>query len=72
VDLVDTDATVSVGDAVVTSGIDTSLAPADIPVGRVSSVRRSPGSFQLDILVEPAADLDSLTFVTVLLYVPEL
>jgi cell shape-determining protein MreC len=72
VDLVDTDANVNVGDAVVTSGIDTSLAPADIPVGRVSSVRRSPGSFQLDIQVEPAADLESLTFVTVLLYVPEL
>jgi len=35
VDLVDTDANVNVGDAVVTSGIDTSLAPADIPVGRV-------------------------------------
>jgi len=35
-------------------------------------VRRSPGSFQLDIQVEPAADLESLTFVTVLLYVPEL
>ena len=56
---------------VVTSGVDQSLSPGDIPVGRVSSVKRVAGSFQLDVQVEPAADLDELTFVKVLLYVPE-
>ena len=40
VDLVDANANVNVGNTVVTNGIDAGLAPADIPVGRVSSVRR--------------------------------
>lgn len=71
VDFIDADTDVSVGDPVVTSGVDQSLSPADIPVGRVSSVKRTTGSFQLDVRVEPAADLDNLTFVKVLLYVPE-
>jgi cell shape-determining protein MreC len=72
VDFVDSETPVNVGDPVVTSGVDQSLSPADIPVGRVSSVRRATGSFQLDVKVEPAVDLDNLNFVKVLLYVPEL
>jgi rod shape-determining protein MreC len=72
IDFVDTETPVRVGDPVVTSGVDESLSPADIPVGRVSSVQRVEGSFQLDVKVEPAVDLDRLNFVKVLLYVPEL
>jgi len=72
VDFIDRDTTVQVGDPVVTSGVDQSLSPADIPVGRVRSVGSTTGSFQLDVEVEPAADLSSLTFVRVLLYAPEL
>ena len=58
------------GDPVVTSGIRESLFPPDIPVGRVADVKRTPGSLQLDVRVEPAADLNRLQFVAVLRYLP--
>jgi cell shape-determining protein MreC len=70
VGLIDIDATVNEGDPVVTSGIRESLFPADIPVGRVAEVKRTPGSLQLDVRVEPAADLAHLTFVAVVRYLP--
>jgi rod shape-determining protein MreC len=72
VDFVDSETQLQVGDPVVTSGVDQSLSPADIPVGRVSSVKRLSGSFQLDVKVKPSVDLENLTFVKVLLYVPQL
>ena len=61
--LVDLDVQVNEGDPVVTSGIRESLFPPDIPVGRVAEVKRTPGSLQLDVRVEPAADLNHLQFV---------
>lgn len=67
---IDIDANVNEGDPVVTSGIRESLFPADIPVGRVAEVKRTPGSLQLDVRVEPAADLAHLTFVAVVRYLP--
>ena len=70
VGFIDIDATVNEGDPVVTSGIRESLFPADIPVGRVAEVKRTPGSLQLDVRVEPAADLAHLTFVAVVRYLP--
>jgi cell shape-determining protein MreC len=72
IDFIDRDNPIQVGDPVVTSGVDESLSPGDIPIGRVSKVSRTEGSFQLDVEVEPAAGLDDLTFVKVLLYTPEL
>jgi cell shape-determining protein MreC len=72
VDYIDRNSPIEIGDPVVTSGVDESLSPPDIPVGRVSSVKRSAGSFQLDVDVEPSASLENLTFVKVLLYAPEL
>ncbi|HEX9260777.1 MAG TPA: rod shape-determining protein MreC [Acidimicrobiales bacterium] len=72
VDFIDTRSDVQVGDAVATSGVDESLSPEGIPVGRVSFVRRTTGSFQLEVRVEPAARLDDMLFVKVLLYAPDL
>jgi len=67
---VNLDFQVNEGDPVVTSGIRESLFPPDIPVGRVADVKRTPGSLQLDVRVEPAADLNRLQFVAVLRYLP--
>jgi rod shape-determining protein MreC len=70
VGFVNLDFQVNEGDPVVTSGIRESLFPPDIPVGRVAEVKRTPGSLQLDVRVEPAADLHRLQFVAVLRYLP--
>ncbi len=61
---------VRVGDPVVTAGNDSSLAPPCIPIGRVKSVSAKKGSSQLEVVVEPVADLDRLGLVTVVLYNP--
>ncbi len=62
---------IKVGDVVATSGSCASLAPAE-PRGRhrVSKVDDRPGSAGPLIEVEPAADLDKLNFVVVVLYLP--
>ncbi|MDQ3470005.1 MAG: rod shape-determining protein MreC [Actinomycetota bacterium] len=58
------------GDYVFTSGSETSLAPANIPIGRiVNVVIRSTSEGPL-LEVEPFADLDRLYFVRVVLYQP--
>jgi rod shape-determining protein MreC len=59
---------VKAGDVVSTSGVRESLAPPDLPVGTLSSVSRRPGSLFLDVKVKPAADLERLNYVKVLLY----
>jgi len=56
---------------VLTSGLEGSLYPAGIPVGEVRTVRHPAGSLQLDITVNPAADLDHLNFVKVVQWTPE-
>lgn len=58
------------GASVVTSGLSNSLYPADIPVGFVSDVRLDEGALTQVLEIEPSADLESLRFVTVLLYRP--
>ena len=58
---------VNVGMLVTTSGIDRSVYPPDVPVGLVAEVEVDPGLNQV-LFVQPAASLDSLTFVTILLY----
>ncbi len=56
---------------VTTSGIDDrSSFPALIPVGRVTRSREANGGLTLEILAEPLADLDELSFVNVLLTAP--
>lgn len=58
------------GDAVLTSGGSESLAPPNIPVGRVANVINNAGTQGLELEVELNADLDRLNFLTVVLYLP--
>jgi len=69
-DLIDAQSKVGVGSVVITSGLEGSLYPAGIPVGTVRSVRHPAGALQLDITVDPAADLDHLSFVKVVQWEP--
>ncbi len=57
------------GDAVLTAGGSLSLAPPDIPVGKVANIIRRAGTAGLELEVELNADLDRLNFLTVILYV---
>ena len=61
---------VRVGDPVATAGNDQSLFPACIPVGRVKSVEPRKGSSQLTVVVEPVADLNRVSIVSIILYDP--
>lgn len=56
---------------VTTSGLEGTLFPADIPVGRVERVVTSAGELEQDLLVTPLANLDRLSYVNVLLWEPE-
>lgn len=58
------------GDLVFTSGSQDSLAPANIPIGRVVNVIERSTSEGPMLQVEPFADLDTLYFVRVVLYRP--
>lgn len=69
-DLIEVDTPVSVGEAVVTSGLEKSLFPPDIPVGRVRSARLPAGALQQEITVDPVVDLRRLEFVKVLQWRP--
>lgn len=69
-DLIDAQSKVGAGSVVITSGLEGSLYPAGIPVGTVRTVRHPPGALQLDITVDPAADLDHLSFVKVVQWKP--
>jgi rod shape-determining protein MreC len=69
-DLIDAGTKVAVGSVVITSGLEGSLYPAGIPVGVVRTVRHPAGALQLDITVDPAADLDHMTFVKVVQWEP--
>ena len=60
---------IQVGDLVATNGGTTSLAPADLVVGRVARVIGRAGAGGPTVEVEPAADLRQLNFVRVVLYI---
>jgi rod shape-determining protein MreC len=68
VEQVDTEACVAIGDGVITAGVTESLFPRGIPIGRVSTVERRPGSLDLLVRVKPVVDLQQLSIVEVLLY----
>ena len=59
-----------VGSKVQTAGGNTSIAPANLPIGTVSSVSNQSGTSVPIVEVEPAADLSKLNYLTVILYVP--
>jgi rod shape-determining protein MreC len=63
--------TPAVGDTVLTAGGDRSLAPADIPIGVVSTVRHGSPSEGWILEVDPQAELEGLEFVQVILYTSE-
>jgi rod shape-determining protein MreC len=56
------------GTALTTSGLELSLFPDSIPVGEVRSVEESGGGLTLDLIVQPLADTERLSFVRVLLW----
>jgi rod shape-determining protein MreC len=61
-------ATFEIGDLVETAGGSESLAPANIPVGRVINVAERDGVTGPLLEIAPHADLDDLNFVQVVLY----
>jgi rod shape-determining protein MreC len=63
---IDTDAEVSVGDEVVTSGYDNGIYPPNIPIGTVSSVESQEAALEQDIDVDPYVDFATLDFVQII------
>ena len=59
---------ISVGDPVVTSGIQGSSYPPDLAVGVISSVNFDTSSLELKVQIDPVADLENLRFLTVILW----
>jgi cell shape-determining protein MreC len=68
VEQVNAEACIAKGDGVITAGVTESLFPRGIPIGRVSTVERRPGSLDLLVRVDPVVDLQRLSIVQVLLY----
>jgi len=68
VDLVDVATPVGQGEAVVTSGLQGSVFPPDVPVGRVRTAKVEPGALAQDVTVDPVVDLGRINFVKVLLW----
>ena len=64
------DTEVAVGDEVVTSGVDRSRYPPGIPIGTVSEIDYDEARLFQILTVNPSANADNLSFVTVLLYDP--
>ena len=67
---IDAETVVQVGTSAVTSGVHGSLYPPDIPVGLVSDVSVDETTLNQVLEITPTADVENLTFVTVLLYTP--
>jgi rod shape-determining protein MreC len=63
---IDIDAEIADGTGLVTSGVDRSAYPAGIPVGEVTSTRQGSGGLALDLVIEPLADIDNLSYVSVM------
>lgn len=64
------DTEVAVGHEVVTSGVDRSRYPPGIPIGIVTDIDFDEARLLQLLTVEPSANTDNLSFVTVLLYDP--
>ena len=70
VDLVDVGTKVSAGEVVMTSGLQGSVFPAGLPVGRVRAAKVPPAALQQQIDIDPIVDLARLDYVKVLLWQP--
>jgi rod shape-determining protein MreC len=70
VDLIDPATAVQPDEIVVTSGLQQSVFPPGIPVGKVSKAEVRPGDLEQTIEIQPVVDLRRLAFVTVLQWSP--
>lgn len=70
VDFIDASTQVSVGEMAVTSGLQQSVFPPGIPVGRVVRSFIAAGGAQRTVLLDPVVDFRRLTFVRVLQWSP--
>jgi rod shape-determining protein MreC len=70
IDLIASATDVKKGEAVVTSGLQQSVFPPSIPVGKVRSVQKNPSALLQDITMDPVVDLKRLTFVKVVQWSP--
>jgi rod shape-determining protein MreC len=61
---------VAEGDVFVTSGVEGSVYPPNIPVGTAVEVRPAANPLEQQVVIEPLAEVDSTTHVVVLLYEP--
>ncbi|MEO6652641.1 MAG: rod shape-determining protein MreC [Ilumatobacteraceae bacterium] len=61
---------IEVGDEILTAGGSRSLAPPNIPIGRVENVIQRPGTAGLELEVGLNVDLGRLSFLSVILYQP--
>jgi len=64
--LIESDASVEVGDEVFTSGYDGGIFPPGVPIGVVAEVGGHDAALERQISVSPSVDFPSLDFVTVL------
>lgn len=61
---------VVVGDAIVTSGLENSVFPYGLPVGRVVKVDKLPGGLGTRVRIRPYVDFDGVAYVLALKWVP--
>lgn len=69
-DFVSTDVDVIEEELAITSGIEESALPPDIPVAYVTSVKIGEGALEQDIRLRPLADLEALEYIKVLKWTP--
>jgi cell shape-determining protein MreC len=55
----------------VTSGVDHSPFPPGVPIGTVASTRAGSGGLALELVVDPLVDVDNLSYLTVIQWVPQ-
>lgn len=66
IDLVNIDSQVAEGEPVATSGLQQSVFPPQVPVGKVRDARVGPGALKQDVTIDPVVDFGRLEFVKVL------
>jgi rod shape-determining protein MreC len=70
VDLVDIENPLAAGDPIVTSGLDRSLFPPGIPIGRVTETTAGNRDLRKNVRVQPLADLRNASEVAVVQWTP--
>jgi rod shape-determining protein MreC len=66
----DVEKPVRVGDPIVTSGLENSVFPYGLPVGKVVKVERLEGGLGTRVRIRPYVDFDGVAYVIVLKWVP--